>query len=163
MCLQSQLEHAYIMTQSFSFCCALWWYIKLQFLAVQHFYLPPMEKETSRSLSLGCTCPPVFSLPSLSSAVLSLRGQVIKAPQSKQGMENGLLSFLLLRTNAALIPAVMKQRWSPPCEGRGSRHTPSHTDSSCTQERQTLKHANLHAHGSPQCLISAIREHAQKD
>lgn len=128
---------------------------------------PSYEKNPSLSLSLGCTCPPVFSLPSLSSAVLSLRGQVIKAPQSKQGMENGLLSFLLLCTNAALIPAVMKQRWSPPCEGRGSRHTQSHTDSSCTQERQTLKHANLHAHGSPcvfpRFLISASREHAQKD
>lgn len=51
----------------------------------------------------------MFSLCSLSSADLSFRGQVIKALQSKQGVENGPLVFILLPHNAVRAPAVMEQ------------------------------------------------------
>lgn len=51
----------------------------------------------------------MFPFQSLSTADLSFRGQVIKALQSKQAVENGPLVFLLWPHNAALVPAVMEQ------------------------------------------------------
>lgn len=70
-------------------------------------WAPPQQQR--KPLPLACTCPLVFPFQSLSTADLSFRGQVIKALQSKQGVENGPLVFLLWPHNAALVPAVMEQ------------------------------------------------------
>lgn len=56
----------------------------------------------------------MFPFQSLSTADLSFRAQVIKALQSKQGVENGPLVFLLFYYllwpyNAVLVTAVMQQ------------------------------------------------------
>lgn len=66
-------------------------------------------KKKRHFLSLACTRPLVFPLQSLSTAYLSFRGQVLKALQSKQGMENGPLVFSLWPHNAALVTAVIQQ------------------------------------------------------
>lgn len=73
-------------------------------VALGHATLLSAPNKKNLPLSLACTCPPVFSLPTLLDADLSFRGRVIKALQSKQGVENGLLSlyYCLLMLNSFL-------------------------------------------------------------
>lgn len=80
----------YILIFSYSMhteCVSAWLYM------MKAHFLSPSSKKNTTSLSLACTCPAVCSLAGLSSADLSFRGRAIKALPSKQGVENGLLSF----------------------------------------------------------------------
>lgn len=77
-------------------------------LAMQDFHTPrPTRPHKNPLISMHSS--PRFSLHSLSTTDLSFSGQVIKALQSKQGVENGPLVILLLPHNVALVTAVMEQ------------------------------------------------------
>lgn len=85
---------------------------------------------------------------------------MIKAPQSKQAVENGLLSFYYCPPNAALIPAVMECAWN--------RQTPTRVGAGRGAGGGTTSHERVHKKGHTQmyeymCLYAQLRFSARNN